>query len=319
MKLKIKDKDISSIVGNITLNSAIDTLGDQLDFEITYSDMKFYPKFEVNVGDIVQLEDQGVVFIGIVVTKTRNENTQTFNCFDFAFYLNKSKTVKQFNGMRADMAIKSLLEEFNVPVGKIDTMPTVIKSIYFDQEVSEIIKDILEQVKKTTGKKYVMEMNKDKLDIYQDENRIVDCKIQMAQNLPKVPVGQTISGASKKATIENMKNVIKLYIGNDEKMRIVADERNSNLVSRYGMLSETQSFEGKDIVQARNIARNMLKELGRVAVESSIDVLGNFELKAGRVLQVNEPKTNLAGKFRIKSANHQIGDVHTTSLELEEI
>ena len=320
MIIKVNGKDITSLVENATLNSSLDTLGDQLDFEIAYSKMKYYPKIEVNLGDLIQLFDsQKEVFRGIVTNKTRNEKSQSFTCFDFAFYLNKSKVIKQFKKVKADTAIKQLLAEFNVPIGKIAPLQTIIKKFYYDKEVSEVIKDILTEVTNTTGNKYVMEMNSGKFCIYQDSELIITCKVRLAENLPLIDISQTISNPSKTANIEDMRNSIKLYAGSEEKIKEVAEVKNNALIKKYGLLQETQSVEDKDIVKAKTIAANLLKQLGKVDIQGSIEVLGNFDLRAGRILVLNEPITNLVGKYKIKSANHSIGTIHTTQLDLAEV
>ncbi|MBN7773165.1 XkdQ/YqbQ family protein [Clostridium aminobutyricum] len=312
-------KDISSMVGNISLSSSLDTLGDQLDFEIAYSDTYYYPKFEVNAGDrvILQDADKQEVFRGIIVEKTRNEKAQSFSCFDYAFYLNKSKTIQQFNSIRADNAIKMLLNYFRIPIGGIANMPTIIKKVYFDQEVSEILKDIIQQVTDTTRAKYVMEMDKGKFYIRQDTESPLNLKIKVADNLPPVDISKTISNPSKKASMEELKNSIRVYVGNEDKVRFSDQVTDPDSIVRYGVLEETRSLEDKDIAQAKNIAKNLLKELNKMPVEGSIEVLGHFDLRAGRTIQLNEPITNLVGKYKIKSANHSIGTIHTTSLELE--
>lgn len=319
MILTVNGNDISSMVGNITLNSSLDTLGDQLDFEIAYSTMYYYSKLAVNTGDIVILSNEKQIFQGIVVTKTRNEKTQAFSCFDFAFYLNKSKTIKQFNNMRADVAIKTLLAEFEVPIGSIAEMPTLIRKIYYDKEVAEVIRNIIQEVTNVTGTKFVMEMNEGQFYIYRDTDLTLNLKIKIADNLPKVDINETISNSSKKASIEEMKNSIKLYVGNEERVKTFVEKKSNVMIDRYGLLQETRSLQDKDIAQARNIADNMLNELGRVIVDGSIEVLGHFDLRAGRIIVLNEPITNLVGKYKIKSANHSIGKIHTTSLQLEEV
>ena len=319
MIIKANGKDITSLVGNVTLDSNIDTLGDQLNFEIAYSTMTYFPKTEVNTGDLIQLFGDNEVFRGIVVEKTRNEKTQSFACFDFAFYLNKSKVIKQFNSIKADLAIKQLLTEFSVPIGSITTMSVIINKIYYDKEVSAVIKDILQEVANATGLKYIMEMNSGKLNIYQDTELIINLKVKIADNIASVDINKTISNPSKRASIEEMKNSIKLYTVNDEKIKVFAEVKSDAMIKKYGLLQETQSLEDKDIAQAQNIAQNLLKELGKVMVDGSIDVLGHFELRAGRILELKEPITNMIGKYKIKSASHSIGTVHTARLDLVEV
>jgi len=320
MILKINNKDITSIVGSVSLDSNIDTLGDQLSFEIAYSKMQYYPNIEVNVGDLIQLFNDTVeVFRGIVVQKTRNEKTQSFSCFDYAFYLNKSKILKQFNNVRADTAIKQLLSELGVPTGNVAPMAVIINAIYYDKEVSAVIDDIITTVTNTTGVKYVKEMNKGKFCVYQDTDLVINCKVKLADNLASVDISQTVSNPSKTASIEEMKNSIKIYINSDEKITTYAEVKSDTLIKKYGLLQETQSIEEANIAQAKNIAQNLLNDLGRIIASGSVEVLGHFDLRAGRILELNEPITNLVGKYKIKSVSHSIGTIHTANLELTEV
>jgi len=185
--------------------------------------------------------------------------------------------------------------------------------------VAQILKDIIEEVTNATGVKYVMEMNKGKFYIYKDTELIINLKVKIADNLPLVDINETISNPTKKVSIEEMRNSIQVYAGSEEKVRVITGAKSDWKIEKYGLLQETKSLEDKDIAQAKNIAENMLKELGRVIASGSIEVLGHFDLRAGRILILNEPITNLVGKYKIKSANHSIGTIHTTSLELEEV
>lgn len=317
IKLTTNNIDITYLIGKLSLNSNIDTLGDQLDFEMAYAS---YLKYQVNEGDTVRLfENDKEVFLGIVVTKRNKTNSREFTCFDFAFYLNKSKTIKQFRNVSADTAVKQLLNEFSVPIGGISPMPAAIKKIYYDKEVSEILKDILQEVNKATGARYLMEMNSGKLYIYKDTEKVVKATVKLTPNIPSIDCMKTISNPTKTRSIEDMKNSIKLYVGNEDKVQVYAEAKYGGLISKYGLLQETQSLEEKDIAQAKNIAQNLLKELGKVTETAEFTVLGSFDLRAGRIVEVSEPTTEISGKYRIRSASHEVGANHTTKLELEAV
>lgn len=315
MVLAVNGKDITSLVGDINLDSNIDTLGEQLNFEMAYDNFWKHPVVE---GDVVQLfENSKERFMGIVVTKNNKERSRDFICFDFAFYLNKSKVIKQFNSVPADVAIKQLLTEFSVPMGNITSMPIVIKKIYYDKEVSEVIKDILQEVSNATGVKYNMEMNGGKLDIYKATDKLIKASVKLAENVAPIDCMTTISNPSKSRSIEEMKNSIKLYVGNEDKVKVYAEAKDDGLISRFGLLQETKALEDKNIAQAKNIANNLLNELGKVTETAEITVLGSFDLRAGRIIEVNEPLTEIQGRYRIKSCRHEIGTFHKTNLELE--
>jgi hypothetical protein len=316
--------DITSLVGTSgTLDSSLDALGDQLNFEIANATPAYIRRAAVSVetGALIQLFDdfKKEVFRGIVVSKTNNVLTRSFACFDYAFYLNKSKVIKQFNKVRADVAIMQLLSEFKVPVGTIAPMSVIIDKIYYDKEVSAVIDDIMDTVTKTTGVKYIREMNSGKFYIFRDTDLIISCQVRLAENLPLIDVGKTISNPTKTASIEEMKNCIKLYVGDDSGLKVYAEVKSDTLIAKYGLLQETQSIDKGDIARANLIAKNMLNDLGKVIVEGSIDVLGHFDLRAGRILVLNEPITNMVGKYKIKAASHSLGDRHTARLDLKEV
>lgn len=319
MKIYVNGIDVTKYCGNITLASSLDTLGDQLDFEIAYNTSKESNAINVNVGDKVVLTDAEEVFRGIVVAKTRDVHSNQFSCFDYAFYLNKSKVIKQFNKVRIDEAIKQLLNEFSVPVGSIANLPIITNKIFFDKTVSDIVSELLEDATSATGKKYVKEMNKGRFEIYEDRQLVIDCKVKLAENLGGIDINRTISNPSKTASIEETKNSIKVYISNDDSVTEYAEAKSQTMISKYGLLQETISIEDGDKAKAKNIAETVLKEKGRVAVKGNIEVIGSFDLRAGRILRLNEPNTNLVGNYKITSVNHSIGSMHTASLELEEV
>ncbi len=98
MLFTVNARDFTALIGNLTLTSDSETLGDELDFDTPYSDMYYFPKQKISVGDIVQLFDdnQNEVFRGIIVSMERTDETQNFTCFDFAFYLNKSLSANNY-------------------------------------------------------------------------------------------------------------------------------------------------------------------------------------------------------------------------------
>lgn len=317
MILTVNGKQVIGLTGHMSLSSSVDTLGDQLNFSVAHSAP--YLVEEISAGSLVQLFDSREVFRGIVVSATNGQKSRDCSCFDFAFYLNKSKVIKQFQKIRADEAIRQLLAQFNVPIGEIAGINVVISKIYYDKEVSEVIKDILTEAKNATGISYTMEMSNGKLDIYRSTDKIVKATVKLAENLNPVDCMKTISNPSKSTSIENMRNSVKVYIGNEDGVKVYAEAKNQTFIDRYGLLQETQSIEDKDKAQAKNIATNLLSELGKVESTASVTVLGSFDLRAGRIVEINEPEIDIVGRYRITSASHNIGKTYTTTLDLEAV
>lgn len=321
MKLLINTLDIISVAGNMTLSNSLDTLGDQLDFEILYENGLNRLSKEINLGDTVQLfdNDNTEVFRGVITNKNRAVNGQSFNAFDYAFYLNKSKAIRQFNKIRIDVAIKQLLKDFAVDYNYIPNISIITNKVFFDKTIADIIKELLEDATAANGKKYIMEMKAGKLNIYEDTEMILDLKVRLASNLPEVNILETISNPSKSASLEDYKNSLVIYYTENDNARSVLEIKDQAKIKKYGLLQETQSIDKKDIAQAKHIAQNTFAEISKIIATGSIEVLGHFGLKAGRILKLNEPQTGLIGKYEIISVNHAIGSTHTSSVELKEV
>lgn len=308
------ETDITPLIGDIQWRSNINELGDQLDFDIAFNDAKYFPKNPVDIGSAVCLVNQEEIFRGIVISEQKNGRQPIhYTCFDYAFYLNKSKAVYQFNKVPAKKAIEMILNDFKVPIGNIGPLSTVIKKIYVNQPVSDIIRDIMDMEKKETGQTYRMEMRGGKLYIEKQEELLIKATFKLAENISPYDVAHSISNPSRKRSIEEMKNSIGILL-NDQ---IIEKLPNNELISKYGLLQEFVEISNKDRVQAKNIAKKMLEDLGKVFEENSLEMLGNDQVRAGRTIELEEPITGMKGKYLVKDVTHTLRNgIHRMSLGL---
>ena len=305
--------NITDIAGNITWKDNIDTLGMQIDFNIP-SKYKSY----ITVGDRIVLMGDFEIFRGIVVKENINKDTVSFNCFDYAFYLNKSKEIYQFNKISADNAIKKILKDFNVPIMYIESMPTLITKIYYSKTISNIIKDLLQQVRNETLKQYILEMRQGKIYIGNREKEIVNAVFNMAAN--EYNITDFISSPSRSRSVENMRNSIKVVTKHNKNIKTEATARDETLIKKYGLLQEVKSIPNKDAAQAKNIANNLLKDLGKIFEDNSVQLVGNDSVRAGRYIYIEEEYTGMSGKYLIHDCAHNLKNgIHTMQLGLEVI
>lgn len=310
------ETDITPLVGNLQWKSNINELGDQLDFEIAFNDDRYFPINPVTLGSIIRLENEDEIFRGIVVSEQRNgRGAIVYTCFDYAFYLNKSKEVYQFNKIPGKRAIETILDDFQIPLGNIaSTITTVINKIYNGSVISTIIKDIIDATENEQGIKYRMEMREGKLYIEKQDDLVIKATFKLAENIEPYDITSSISNPSKKRTIENMKNSIKI-ISED---KVVSEMKDESLINQYGLLQEVKSIDAKDVAQARNIAGNILKELGKVFEENSVEMLGNDMVRAGRIIEIEEPITGMSGQYLIKDVTHTLNNgIHRMQVGLE--
>lgn len=302
--------DITDMAGSISLNTSIDTLGATFDFSMprNFIDSNYALTETIKTGDIVKFENEKNLFTGIIVDIDTLKFSKEIKCFDFYFYLNKNKVIKQFNSLNASSCIESLLKSIGAKIGKIETIATSIDKIYKNNTVAEIIDDILKIVTEETGKKYLLEIEGVTFNLIAHKK----IKVQITNNIFGMP---TLT-----ESISNMKNVVLVVSNDSEDESIYAKAEDTESIQKYGMLQEVVEVDPDkdDISKVRNIASQKLKELNKVLTTSSLDVLGNDELRAGRLLDVEIKEFSLKEEFLIKSCTHTFPKgKHICNLELE--
>jgi hypothetical protein len=308
------ETNITPLVRDIQWRSSIHELGEQLNFNIALNDDRYFPSSSIDLGNLISLRHEDEIFNGVVVSQQKNgRGSVGYTCFDYAFYLNKSSDTYQFNKISAKKAIETILKDFNVPVGYIAPMSTIIDKIYSAKTVSEIIKDIIDLAEKERGIKYRMEMRRGRLYIQRQQDLVIKPVFKLAENIQEYDVSNSISNPSRRRTIENMKNSIKL-ISND---KVIAEAQNSRLMAQYGVLQEVRNVDTKDKAKAKNIARNILYELGKIFEENSLEMIGNDRVRAGRIMEIYEPVTGMKGQYLINDVNHTVRNgIHRMQLGL---
>lgn len=309
--------------GDITWQSAKDTLAQQLDFKVSADKtlLKYFYQPALGVGSIVSLQGKNEIIHGIVIKENRSgESIRSYTCLDFGFYLGQSEGIYQFNKMAVKYAIGKILSDFNIKHNiSNELLKVFVTKIYKDVVISDILKDLLDLAFKETGKGYIMEMRGDTFYIIPDDDNLkITPKIHLATGVPEVDILTTIGNPTREFSIESMKNIVVITSEDENTTGILAQVQNDALVRQFGRLQEVQSVSDKDSIQAKNIAKNLLVELGKVVETTSFEVVGHEDLRAYRKLEVDEPVTGLKGTFRIVSATHNFSEgIHKTVLQLE--
>lgn len=300
--------NIKQLVGTLSWESDIDTLATNLKFDFARNrkDLNFKIFDILEIGDkIILLNNNVEIFRGIIVNVDWSEFKKSVTCFDYGFYLNKSKTIKQFYNIQASKAISELCSEIQIPVGKIETMNTNINKIYKNKTISEIINDILLLVTNETNLKYRIEMEEGKLNIIQYEEIEIDVDIVLGE-------------ISKSESIEDMKNSILVSSKEQEDSRIIQTTKDETSINKFGVLQEVITIDEFNESQTNNVAKNKLKELNKVKKEISVNVLGDDKYKAGKIIYIKNDTFDIDGKYLIKNASHSYNNsIHKCNLTLE--
>lgn len=281
-------KNILPIANNLSWSNDIDTLSTSLSFDSILDLAEGRTK-------LVLKKDKTIIFEGIVVSKTNKENIHSYTAMDYAFYLNKNKYVMQFRNVYAKSAIQQICKKVGIN-NNITWLGTRINKLYYQESLSDIIKDILEQCKREIGEHYIMEMQGKTLYI----NRLIDLKINA-----KLLIGKDYS---IDRSMEELKNRI-ITVNNDGK--ILADVRDSNRIRTYGELTDIISVDDKNTSQAYNIAKNELREKNKTKKEitfNTIDTGKGIYINCNRIIRVDVRKYGVNGWYRIKSTQHTLNN-----------
>jgi len=309
--------NITPLLGTLTWRSNMDELGDEINFSIAFNDTNYFPVNPCDIGDMVALYNNGKeITRAIIVDEQKNGFAPVaYIGFDYAFYLNKSTAVYQFNKLSADACIKKIAKDFNIPIGKIISIPKPITKIYNDKKVSEIIKEILTTAEQSLGVKYLMEMRQGKLYIEKRGDVVVTGTFQLFESGTKYDIHSAIMNPSKKRSITDMANTIQV-VGNNDK--VVLTKSDSKMVEKYGRITKVVKLDQNEKKSAKQVAENELKQLSKVVEENGVELMGNDNFRAGRLFKLEEPITGINGTFLIKDVLHTISKgIHTMKPSLE--
>ena len=230
--------------------------------------------------------------------------------------MNKSTVIKQFKKMIGNDCVKSLCKEIGIDV-EVSGLDTKIDKIYKDKAVSEVIKDIIEQCSQFNSKKFFIEFDKNKL-IVSPYKKIKVFGTFEIQKDKFININENIGGVSLSKSIVDMKNSVLVITENKGAIRTIGEEQDSKSIEKYGKLQEVVTLDEKEFSKANLVAKNELKKLNRITEDFSIDVLGDDNVKSGRVIDIDLPLFNLKGEYLIKESNHTISNhIHKISLKLE--
>ena len=314
-----KKQNITQLVGNLAWSSNIDALGVELSFDYAFNDSRYFKSYDiVDIGDHVALFNQSKLISKFIVVdeSTSGRFGKSYTGFDYSWYLNKNQTVIQFKKIAASQAIQKLLDKLGIK-HNITQINTLITHIYKGETVSDIINDILEQATQETGHKYRVEMDKDVLTIKKTSDLVINPKVRLSSNTPEFSVVSAIGIPDWNRSIQEMKNNILVVNSNEDSTKVIASAKGADNIKRFGQLTEVVEVDEKNEAQARNIAKTKLSELNRIEETITLPLLGHDDIRAGRILNIDEPVTGIKGKYLIKSAAHtESNGIHLVTVEL---
>lgn len=305
-----KTYEITPLVGTIRWGGDIRQAARRLEIDLAFGRDKYLPKYDVPLGSIILLKNNDTareIIRAVVFDRTKNtDGDYQVSGYDHLIYLLQSKGTYIFRKMTADAIIRKLCADFLIPVGEIPSTGIILsKLILRDMTIYDMCLVALTETMKRNGKKYVLRMREGKLHIIEKAKQTVRWLIAEGSNLMH---------ASYSENINDMKNRI-LIVG--DKDQVLAKVEDANLIKQYGILQELKKEGNIKSAEAQTIAKNLLKELGRISREASITCLGLDDVEAGTAIEVRESLTGLIGTYYVDTDEHEVTNgQHTMTLKL---
>ena len=312
-KVKVNKKTIPC--GDVSWGDSEDSLGMEFSFSLPFSYFDPQQNKTLKVGDIVTIYiGKKTALQGIITLASLGGGE--YRGYDFAFYLNKSTTIIQFKKASANEAITKLCKRFNVPLGSMPKMPTLITKLYKNEAVSDILKDILKKVRHETGKKYKLRMKGGKLEII--EVGAVKIKPIYIDELGRKCECTHACSISGTRSIENMKNSVTVAGSSEKSAQVKATAKDEASIKKYGLLSVIETDEKIDAAKARNRAKTILKQQNKVTTSFTAEMPGNTNIRAGVRIYFNRPEAQVKGWYKVKSCTHTFSNGnYRVSCEME--
>lgn len=300
------EHDITDLSGNIGWSDSVDSLGMQLNFDFARNrlDPNMAKRDVLSIGDMLVFRNgESILFEGVNTNVVWERFKKSVTAFDFAYYLNQSKTMVQFRKIKGSVAIKQLLDKFNVPIGEIADIPVLITKIFKSNTVAEIIKYILQKATQELGIEYRLEMRGGKIFIQPYEDLIITAKFYPPGGETELDIVEYMGIPTKTESLNEMRNAITVTTSDEKTAVVHAAVEDEVSINTYGRLEDVILIDKKNKAEAYNVAKNELRRKNNFGEEVTLQLLGNDTVRSGRILIITNDEFDMDGMYLIKNCS----------------
>lgn len=222
-------------------------------------------------------------------------------------YLQKSEDVRVYaKGKDTKSIVSDICKAWGVSLSYQYSTTTHTMKQWRGTRLSEMILECLEDVRKATGKKYVL---------YSDNNKLVISGYGQNKTVYEFDARKNVFSTSESTTLEGVVTKINIYSHADEGVRNKLETSVTGRVSDYGTLQQVIiRSDNKKLADCKTEANQTIKDDGQAKVRFTLEAKDLPWLKKGDVLQVTAG--NMVGKYYALSVMHNCTD-GTMSVEVE--
>ena len=308
MKIMWNDAKITGYVTSVTWAGSAKQAARTVVFSVAYSpNDKNVKTLGIKLGDKIVFypgypDDKKTKFVGIITQRERKSEMGElqYTATDGMMHLLRSSGTYRFANKTPEKIAQMVCRDVKVKTGSIAKTKMPIAKIFFqERSYYEIIMAAYTKAYRKNKKKYIAQMNGDKLEVIQKGNVIPNFHIRQ---------GERITESSYTEDLDSMVNRVYIYDSNNNKIGSVS---NSNWIKKYGI------FQNAISVDSGNGKTEAKAELQGINKTANLTMIGDCRCVSGLGVIIEDSRTGLKGKFWIENDSHEWnGGVYTTTLEL---
>ena len=308
MKIMWNDAKITGYVTSVTWAGSAKQAARTVAFSVAYSpNDKNVKTLGIKLGDKIVFypgypDDKKTKFVGIITQRERKSEMGElqYTATDGMMHLLRSSGTYRFANKTPEKIAQMVCRDVKVKTGSIAKTKMPIAKIFFQERpYYEIIMAAYTKAYRKNKKKYIAQMNGDKLEVIQKGKVIPNFHIRQ---------GERITESSYTEDLDSMVNRVYIYDSNNNKIGSVS---NSNWIKKYGI------FQNAISVDSGNGKTEAKAELQGINKTANLTMIGDYRCVSGLGVIIEDSRTGLKGKFWIENDSHEWnGGVYTTTLEL---
>lgn len=264
------------------------------------------------LGKEIRFYVDGVgLFRGVIFTYTiAQDGDATIIAHDENVYLTKNVDTRKFVKMTAGAIVKEVAKAYEITTGTIASTGYVIpRLILKNMTLWDMIVTALTETRAQNGRKFYAYSRGGALYLREKKDEVVRWILEDGVN---------ILTANRSQSIEEMRTSVKAIGGDNEDKPVISVAKNKALSDDYGLMQHVEPADSRSTrSQIDQLAKEKLKELGKVTEDVSVEALGITEVVAGAAVYAFESMTRLVGGFYVNADTHTFSNGnHRMSLTL---
>lgn len=285
--------DISEAVESVSWSGSVLSAARTVEFAISndpYDSGLQLP--DICTGDYISLSvDTGELFFGQIfgIERSTAIGTITYTAYDMMKNLLESNGRYNFKNVTPEAIAAQVLADIEVPYNHLEPTGVNIKSMICDSvSYHDIIMSAYTQAYRMTGNRYLPMIWQREFGVWPAVYTVGNFTLSDESN---------ITAASLSESMDDIKNVIKIYDDKGNQVGEVADEPSTYL---FGVFADVYDVEKG--VDPTTGAKSKLKVTPTQTI--SITAVGDLNCLSGYSVMVKDAATGLSGKYWIKSDKH---------------